>query len=140
SWPEERVRERVNELLHLIRLENFGPRRPSELSGGQRQRVALARALAAQPKVLLLDEPFGALDAQVRQELRQWLRRLHHSVGGTRVLVTHDQEEAFEVADRVVLLNRGRGEQAGAPLGVFEDPGNSFVTALLGGGGASRRR
>src|SRR5439155_18799548 len=132
SWPEERVRERVNELLHLIRLENFGPRRPSELSGGQRQRVALARSLAAQPKVLLLDEPFGALDAQVRQELRQWLRRLHHRVGVTTVLVTHDQEEAFEVADRVVLLNRGRVEQVGAPLEVFENPANSFVMDFLG--------
>src|SRR5205814_2830871 len=116
AWPQERVRERVNELLHLIRLENFGPRRPSELSGGQRQRVALARALAAQPKVLLLDEPFGALDAQVRQELRQWLRRLHHDIGVTTILVTHDQEEAFEVSDLVVILNEGRVEQAAGPL------------------------
>jgi sulfate/thiosulfate transport system ATP-binding protein len=132
SWPEERVRERVNELLHLVRLEGFGARQPSELSGGQRQRVALARALAAQPKVLLLDEPFGALDAQVRQELRQWLRRLHHSVGVATILVTHDQEEAFEVADRVVLLNRGRVEQAGAPLEVFENPASSFVMDFLG--------
>src|SRR5437588_618913 len=113
-------------------MEGFGPRRPTELSGGQRQRVALARALAAQPKVLLLDEPFGALDAQVRQELRQWLRRLHHSVGVTTILVTHDQEEAFEVADRVVLLNRGRVEQVGAPLEVFENPANSFVMDFLG--------
>jgi sulfate transport system ATP-binding protein len=132
SWPEARVRERVHELLHLVRLEGFGSRRPSELSGGQRQRVALARALAAQPKVLLLDEPFGALDAQVRQELRQWLRRLHHSVGVTTILVTHDQEEAFEVADRVVLLNCGRVEQAGTPLEVFEKPANSFVMDFLG--------
>src|SRR5207249_5383561 len=99
---------RVSELLHLIRLEGFGPRKPSELSGGQRQRVALARALAAQPRVLLLDEPFGALDAQVRQELRQWLRGLHKQVGVTTILVTHDQEEAFEVADQVVILNRGK--------------------------------
>ena len=132
SWPEERVRQRVKELLHLIRLEGFGPRKPSELSGGQRQRVALARALAAQPKVLLLDEPFGALDAQVRQELRQWLRRLHHNVGVTTILVTHDQEEAFEVADRVVLLNHGRVEQAGTPQEVFENPANSFVMDFLG--------
>ncbi len=132
DWPEAKVRERVNELLHLVRLEGYGARRPSELSGGQRQRVALARALAAQPRVLLLDEPFGALDAQVRQELRRWLRRLHQSVGVTTILVTHDQEEAFEVADHVVILNHGRVEQSGAPLEVFEHPASAFVMDFLG--------
>ena len=132
SWPEERVRQRVNELLHLVRLEGFGARQPSELSGGQRQRVALARALAAQPKVLLLDEPFGALDAQVRQELRQWLRRLHEEIRVTTILVTHDQEEAFTVADRVVILRGGRVEQIGSPQEVVEHPASAFVTDFLG--------
>ncbi len=103
--------ERVNELLKLIRMETHANHYPSQLSGGQRQRVALARALAAQPKVLLLDEPFGALDAKVRQELRQWLRRLHDEIHVTSLFVTHDQEEAFEVADRVVVMNQGRVEQ-----------------------------
>jgi sulfate/thiosulfate transport system ATP-binding protein len=130
--PEKEVRERVQELLHLVRLEGLEPRKPAELSGGQRQRVALARALAAQPRVLLLDEPFGALDAQVRQELRQWLRRLHQAVGVTTVLVTHDQEEAFEVADQVVILNHGRVEQVASPLEVFERPASAFVMDFLG--------
>jgi sulfate transport system ATP-binding protein len=130
--PGAEVRERVEELLDLVRLKGLEQRRPSELSGGQRQRVALARALAARPEVLLLDEPFGALDAQVRQELRQWLRRLHHQAGVTTVLVTHDQEEAFEVADRVVILNRGKVEQAATPLEVFEHPANAFVMDFLG--------
>src|SRR5947208_1175731 len=112
-WPQPKVQERVDELLHLIRLEGLGRRMPSELSGGQRQRVALARALAAAPRVLLLDEPFGALDAKVRQELRQWLRRLHDDLGATTIFVTHDQEEAFAVADKVVVMNGGRVEQAG---------------------------
>ena len=124
--------ERVNELLKLIRLDNFGGRYPSQLSGGQRQRVALARALAARPAVLLLDEPFGALDAKVRQELRQWLRRLHEEIHVTSVFVTHDQEEAFEVADRVVVMNQGKVEQVGAPADVFEHPANAFVMDFLG--------
>jgi sulfate/thiosulfate transport system ATP-binding protein len=123
---------RVNELLKLIRLDSFGSRYPSQLSGGQRQRVALARALAARPAVLLLDEPFGALDAKVRTELRQWLRRLHEEIHVTSVFVTHDQEEAFEVADRVVVMNRGRIEQVGTPAEVFEHPANAFVMDFLG--------
>ena len=123
---------RVDELLKLIRLDNFGGRFPSQLSGGQRQRVALARALAARPAVLLLDEPFGALDAKVRQELRQWLRRLHEEIHVTSVFVTHDQEEAFEVADRVVVMNQGKVEQVGTPAEVFERPANAFVMDFLG--------
>jgi sulfate transport system ATP-binding protein len=128
--PERR--ERVEELLKLIRLDGLGNRYPSQLSGGQRQRVALARALAARPSVLLLDEPFGALDAKVRQELRQWLRRLHEEIQVTSVFVTHDQEEAFEVADRVVVMNQGRVEQVGTPAEVFEQPANAFVMDFLG--------
>src|SRR5262249_18154524 len=116
-WPEDKTRDRVNELLHLIRVDGLEGPWPSELSGGQRQRVALARALAAQPKVLLLDEPFGALDAKVRQELRLWLRRLHDEIHTTSVFVTHDQEEAFEVADRVVIMNKGAIEQVGWAAG-----------------------
>jgi sulfate transport system ATP-binding protein len=130
--PEAEVRERVDELLHLVRLEGLESRKPAELSGGQRQRVALARSLAARPRVLLLDEPFGALDAQVRQELRQWLRRLHQEIGVTTILVTHDQEEAFEVSDLVVILNHGRVEQASSPTEVFEHPGSAFVMDFLG--------
>jgi sulfate transport system ATP-binding protein len=130
--PKPERMERVNELLKLIRLDNFGSRYPSQLSGGQRQRVALARALAARPAVLLLDEPFGALDAKVRTELRQWLRRLHEEIHVTSVFVTHDQEEAFEVADRVVVMNRGKVEQVGAPAEVFERPANAFVMDFLG--------
>jgi sulfate transport system ATP-binding protein len=132
GWPRARVRQRVAELLALVRLEGFENRRPGQLSGGQRQRVALARALAPEPRVLLLDEPFGALDARVRQELRQWLRDLHRQVPCTTVLVTHDQEEAFEVADRVVVMNSGRVEQAGSPLEVFERPASPFVMGFLG--------
>jgi sulfate transport system ATP-binding protein len=128
----ERVRERVRELLRLVQLEGLERSLPSQLSGGQRQRVALARALAAEPKVLLLDEPFGALDARVRQELRQWLRRLHDEIHVTSVFVTHDQEEAFEVADRVVIMNRGRVEQQGSPAEIFEHPANPFVMGFLG--------
>jgi sulfate/thiosulfate transport system ATP-binding protein len=124
--------ERVNELLKLIRLDGLGSRYPSQLSGGQRQRVALARALAARPAVLLLDEPFGALDAKVRQELRQWLRKLHEEIQVTSVFVTHDQEEAFEVADHVVVMNQGRIEQTGTPAEVFEHPANAFVMDFLG--------
>ncbi len=130
--PRARVRERVRELLRLVQLEGFERSLPSQLSGGQRQRVALARALAAEPRVLLLDEPFGALDARVRQELRQWLRRLHDELHVTSVFVTHDQEEAFEVADLVVIMNHGRIEQAGSPEEIFEHPANTFVMDFLG--------
>jgi len=132
KWPKDKVSERVHELLGLIRLEGLEWRYPSQLSGGQRQRVALARSLAAQPRVLLLDEPFGALDAKVRQELRHWLRRLHDDIGVTSVFVTHDQEEAFEVADKVVVMNRGRIEQTGTPQEVFDHPANAFVMDFLG--------
>ena len=132
SWPGAKVRDRVNGLLSLIRLEGLGKRYPWQLSGGQRQRVALARALAVEPKVLLLDEPFGALDAKVRLELRQWLRRLHDEIHVTSIFVTHDQEEAFEVADKVVIMNEGRIEQAGAPAEVFDHPANAFVMDFLG--------
>jgi sulfate transport system ATP-binding protein len=131
-WPEAKVHERVRELLPLVRLEGLEGRMPAQLSGGQRQRVALARALAAQPKVLLLDESFGALDAKVRQELRQWLRRLHEEIRITSVFVTHDQEEAFEVADQIVVMNQGRIEQAGTPQEVFDRPANAFVMDFLG--------
>jgi sulfate/thiosulfate transport system ATP-binding protein len=129
---EAEVDARVRELLALIQLESLEHRLPSQLSGGQRQRVALARALAARPRVLLLDEPFGALDAQVRAELRSWLRRLHDEIHLTTVFVTHDQDEAFEVADRVVVMNRGKIEQVGAPADVFEHPANDFVMRFLG--------
>ena len=130
--PQAEVDARVRELVGLIQLESFERRLPSQLSGGQRQRVALARALAARPRVLLLDEPFGALDAQVRAELRGWLRRLHDEIHLTTVFVTHDQDEAFEVADRVVVMNRGKIEQVGAPADVFEHPANDFVMRFLG--------
>jgi sulfate/thiosulfate transport system ATP-binding protein len=130
--PKEKINKRVDELLKLIRLDSLGSRYPGQLSGGQRQRVALARALAAEPKVLLLDEPFGALDAKVRTELRQWLRRLHEEIQVTSVFVTHDQEEAFEVADKVVVMNRGKIEQVGTPAEVFEHPANAFVMDFLG--------
>ncbi|MDT8440450.1 MAG: sulfate ABC transporter ATP-binding protein [Desulfuromonadales bacterium] len=126
------IRERVNELLRLIQLDNMADRYPSQLSGGQRQRVALARALATEPKVLLLDEPFGALDAKVRQELRRWLRRLHDEIHVTSVFVTHDQEEAMEVADRVVVMNEAHIEQVGTPEEVYENPVNPFVFNFLG--------
>jgi sulfate transport system ATP-binding protein len=126
------IRARVSELLRLVQLEGLERSLPSQLSGGQRQRVALARALAAEPKVLLLDEPFGALDAKVRQELRSWLRRLHDEIHVTSVFVTHDQEEAFEVSDRVVIMNKGRIEQVGSPEEIFEHPANPFVMDFLG--------
>lgn len=131
-WPEVTIRKRVDELLHLVRLNGMESRRPDQLSGGQRQRVALARALAAEPSVLLLDEPFGALDAKVRLELRQWLRKLHNEMSVTTLLVTHDQEEAFEVADHVVVMNKGRVEQAGSPQDVFDHPATPFVMDFLG--------
>jgi sulfate/thiosulfate transport system ATP-binding protein len=130
--PRAEVDERVRELLELVQLTGLAHRYPHQLSGGQRQRVALARALATQPQVLLLDEPFGALDARVRQELRRWLRRLHDELHVTSVFVTHDQEEAFEVSDRVVLMNAGRVEQVGSPAQVFEEPASPFVIRFLG--------
>ena len=130
--PAHKIRKRVDELLGLIRLDGLHDRYPSQLSGGQRQRVALARALAAEPRVLLLDEPFGALDAKVRVELRQWLRRLHDEIQVTSLFVTHDQEEAFEVADRVVVMNRARIEQVGTPDEVYDRPASSFVYDFLG--------
>ncbi len=129
---EEFIRSRVRDLLALVQLEGLAARMPSELSGGQRQRVALARALAVEPGVLLLDEPFGALDAGVRRELRRWLRRLHDEVKVTSVFVTHDQEEALEVADRVVVMNRGRVEQVGSPEEVYRSPASPFVVRFLG--------
>ena len=126
------IRERVRELLRLVQLESVGDRYPSQLSGGQRQRIALARALAVEPEVLLLDEPFGALDAKVRKELRRWLRRLHDELHVTSIFVTHDQEEALEVADRVVLMNAGRVEQVGSPQQVWDHPASPFVYGFLG--------
>jgi len=130
--PKQEIEAKVNELLHLVRLDGLGGRKPAQLSGGQRQRVALARALAIRPKILLLDEPFGALDAKVRVELRQWLRRLHDEIGMTSVFVTHDQEEAFELADEVVVMNHGKIEQRGTPDEVFEHPATPFVMDFLG--------
>ncbi|MFM8635309.1 MAG: sulfate/molybdate ABC transporter ATP-binding protein [Planctomycetia bacterium] len=130
--PRADVQARVEELLHLVRLDGLGGRKPSQLSGGQRQRVGLARARAIRPKILLLDEPFGALDAKVRVELRQWLRRLHDEIGMTSVFVTHDQEEAFELADRVVVMNHGKIEQEGSPDEVFDNPATPFVMDFLG--------
>lgn len=129
---DKAIREKVMDLLKLVQLDWLADRYPAQLSGGQRQRVALARALATEPRYLLLDEPFGALDAKVRQELRQWLRRLHSELSITSLLVTHDQEEALEVADRVVVMNRGRIEQVGTPEEVYENPANPFVCSFLG--------
>jgi len=129
---KQEIREKVMKLLRLIQLENMADRYPAQLSGGQRQRVALARALAVEPQVLLLDEPFGALDAQVRAELRRWLRRLHDEIHVTSVFVTHDQEEALEVADRIVVMNKGKVEQSGTPDQVYEHPANPFVLNFLG--------
>jgi sulfate transport system ATP-binding protein len=126
------IHKRVHELLGMVRLNELSERYPSQLSGGQRQRVALARALAVQPRILLLDEPFGALDAKVRQELRQWLRQLHDEIHLTTVFVTHDQEEAFEVADRVVVMKSGHIEQSGTPQEVFDHPATPFVMDFLG--------
>lgn len=126
------IADRVNHLLKLIQLERLGARYPSQLSGGQRQRVALARALAVEPRVLLLDEPFGALDAKVRQELRSWLKKLHEEIHLTSLLVTHDQEEALEVADRIVVMNQAKIEQVGTPEEVFHQPASQFVMEFLG--------
>jgi sulfate transport system ATP-binding protein len=126
------IRQKVAELMKLMQIEGLERRTPAQLSGGQRQRVALARALATEPKVLLLDEPFGALDAKVRQDLRKWLRRLHDEIHVTSVFVTHDQEEALEVADQIVVMNKGRIEQQGTPEDVFHRPATAFVTEFLG--------
>jgi sulfate/thiosulfate transport system ATP-binding protein len=130
--PRPEVRARVHELLELVQLEGLAKRYPAQLSGGQRQRMALARALAVEPRVLLLDEPFGALDARVRKELRAWLRRLHDEVHVTTIIVTHDQEEAMEVAGQIVLLNEGRVEQVGSPRELYESPANEFVMSFVG--------
>ena len=130
--PRKEIAERVDELLGLVQLDGFAERYPAQLSGGQRQRMALARALAVEPKVLLLDEPFGALDARVRKELRAWLRRLHEEVHVTTVLVTHDQEEAMDIADRVAVMNDGRIEQTGKPRDLYEHPANEFVMSFVG--------
>ena len=129
---EEVIQQKVHELLNLVQLDWLGDRYPEQLSGGQRQRIALARALAVEPKVLLLDEPFGALDAKVRKELRRWLARLHEEVHLTSVFVTHDQEEAMEVADRIVVMNKGVIEQIGTPAEVYENPASDFVYHFLG--------
>jgi sulfate/thiosulfate transport system ATP-binding protein len=130
--PKADVERRVDELLRLVHLQQFSHRLPAQLSGGQRQRMALARALAVEPTVLLLDEPFGALDAKVRKELRDWLRRLHDEVQVTTVFVTHDQEEALEVADEIVVINDGRIEQVGTPDQLYDEPANDFVMSFLG--------
>jgi sulfate transport system ATP-binding protein len=130
--PKAKIADRVEELLELIQLKGLGNRYPSQLSGGQRQRVALARALAVQPSVLLLDEPFGALDAKVRKELRAWLRRLHDEVHVTSVFVTHDQEEAMEVSDVIVVMNKGKIEQIGTPAEVYDNPATPFVMSFIG--------
>jgi sulfate/thiosulfate transport system ATP-binding protein len=130
--PKEEIRDRVAELLGLVRLDGLAARYPSQLSGGQLQRMALARALAVQPQVLLLDEPFGALDAQVRAELREWLRRLHEEIHVTTIFVTHDQEEAMEVAEQIVVMNHGKIEQAGEPRALYERPSNEFVMSFIG--------
>jgi sulfate transport system ATP-binding protein len=130
--PKAEVKRRVEELLELVHLSQFSHRLPAQHSGGQRQRMALARALAVEPTVLLLDEPFGALDAKVRKELREWLRRLHDEVNVTTVFVTHDQEEALEVADKIVVINDGRIEQIGTPDQLYDQPANDFVMSFLG--------
>ena len=130
--PKSEIARRVGELLELVQLARLGDRYPAQLSGGQRQRMGLARALAVHPKVLLLDEPFGALDARVRKELRAWLRRLHDETKTTTVIVTHDQEEAMEVADRVVVMNAGSIEQVAAPRELYDDPANEFVMSFVG--------
>ena len=130
-WPEARVRARVAELLDLVKLSDYGKQYPSQLSGGQRQRIALVRALAISPSILLLDEPFGALDARVRRELRLWLRQLHSELNVTTVLVTHDHEEARDIADRLVVINEGLVEQTGTPDEVFNTPATSFVADFL---------
>jgi sulfate/thiosulfate transport system ATP-binding protein len=131
-WQKAKTRERVHELLNLVQLDGLANRYPSQLSGGQRQRMALARALAVEPKVLLLDEPFGALDAKVRKDLRQWLRRLHDEVHVTTIFVTHDQEEAMDIAKQLVVMNNGRIEQTGSASELYEEPANEFVMSFVG--------
>ncbi len=130
--PKAKIKARVEQLLELVQLSGLGDRYPSQLSGGQRQRVALARALAVEPNVLLLDEPFGALDAKVRKDLRAWLRRLHDEVHVTTVFVTHDQEEAMEVSDEIVVMNNGRVEQVGTPAEIYDHPASAFVMSFIG--------
>jgi sulfate/thiosulfate transport system ATP-binding protein len=130
--PKAEVAERVDELLNLVQLQNFGHRYPAQLSGGQRQRMGLARALAPEPQVLLLDEPFGALDARVRSELREWLRQLHDVVHVTTVFVTHDQDEAMEISDQIAVINHGRLEQVGSPRELYDDPASEFVMTFVG--------
>jgi sulfate/thiosulfate transport system ATP-binding protein len=130
--PKSRIKAKVEELLELVQLSGLGDRYPSQLSGGQRQRIALARALAVEPKVLLLDEPFGALDAKVRKDLRAWLRRLHDEVHVTTVFVTHDQEEAMEVSDEIVVMNKGQIEQVGTPAEIYDHPASPFVMSFIG--------
>jgi sulfate/thiosulfate transport system ATP-binding protein len=130
--PKPEIRDRVDELLRLVQLQDFGHRYPAQLSGGQRQRMALARALAPEPRVLLLDEPFGALDSRVRAELRNWLRRLHDEVHVTTVFVTHDQEEAMEVADQIAVLDHGRLQQVGPPRELYDEPATEFVMRFVG--------
>jgi sulfate transport system ATP-binding protein len=130
--PAKKINGRVEQLLELVQLSGLGDRYPSQLSGGQRQRVALARSLAVEPEVLLLDEPFGALDAKVRKDLRAWLRRLHDEVHVTTVFVTHDQEEAMEVSDEVVVMNKGRVEQVGTPADIYDNPASAFVMSFIG--------
>jgi sulfate transport system ATP-binding protein len=132
KWRKADIQARVSELLALFGIEGLGKRFPHQLSGGQRQRVAIARALAPKPSVLLLDEPFGAVDAKIRQELRDWLVRLHHDLRVTTIFVTHDQEEAMEVSNRIVIFSRGRLEQIGSPREVYEEPANEFVARFIG--------
>ncbi|ADI65501.1 sulfate/molybdate ABC transporter ATP-binding protein [Trichormus azollae] len=130
--PKKKIEGKVEQLLELVQLNGLGDRYPSQLSGGQRQRVALARALAVEPNVLLLDEPFGALDAKVRKDLRAWLRRLHDEVHVTTVFVTHDQEEAMEVSDEIVVMNKGKVEQVGTPAEIYDHPASAFVMSFIG--------
>ena len=130
--PKAEIAERVDELLNLVQLQSFGHRYPAQLSGGQRQRMGLARALAPEPQVLLLDEPFGALDARVRAELREWLRQLHDVVHVTTVFVTHDQDEAMEISDQIAVINHGRLEQVGSPRELYDDPASEFVMTFVG--------
>ncbi|HEU4972408.1 MAG TPA: TOBE-like domain-containing protein, partial [Gaiellaceae bacterium] len=130
--PKKEIAERVDELLNLVQLQNFGHRYPAQLSGGQRQRMGLARALAPEPQVLLLDEPFGALDARVRAELREWLRQLHDVVHVTTVFVTHDQDEAMEISDQIAVINHGSLEQVGSPRELYDEPATQFVMTFVG--------
>src|SRR5208283_4423751 len=132
KWKAADLRARIDELLKLFGLEGLERRYPHQLSGGQRQRVAIARALAPKPTVMLLDEPFGAVDAKIRQELREWLVTLHHDLNVTTLFVTHDQEEALEVSNRIVIFSRGRLEQVGSPREVYEQPANEFVARFIG--------